>query len=288
MIVMLWLENSLYRPDSHNTMYRNQLSPPIFPAAWASEFGEDRYGLWMAFTYHGVRQVLRWIPPGTFMMGSPDSERGRWEDEVLHEVTLTKGFWLAETTVTQVLWQAVKGDNPSRFKGDNRPVEQVSWQDAQDFIQSLNTALQTLQPDYVLRLPTEAEWEYACRAGTSTPFSFDGDVSLAKVNYRGTWDDYSAWGEGALQATAEVKSYPCNACGLYEMHGNVWEWCSDWYGGYPTEAVTNPVGAPTGSERVVRGGSWRDYGRDVRSAIRIRGDADNRNLNLGFRLALGL
>jgi formylglycine-generating enzyme required for sulfatase activity len=160
-------------------------------------------------------------------MGSPETEADRYNDEVQHEVTLTQGFWLAETTVTQALWQAIKGDNLSHFKGDNRPVERVSWDDTQEFIQQLNTILQTLQPEYAFRLPTEAEWEVACRAGTQTPFNFDGDLSLNKVNYRGTWDDYSNWGKGALQATAEVKSYPCNAWGLYEMHGNVWEWCQD-------------------------------------------------------------
>lgn len=270
-------------------MYRNHLSPPIFPAVWASDFGEDRYGLWMAFTYQSIRQVFRWIPPGTFMMGSPETEQGRHENEVLHQVTLTKGFWLAETTVTQALWQAVKTDKPSHFNGDNRPVETVSWNDAQTFIKQLNTALQTLQPEYSLRLPTEAEWEYACRAGTQTRFNFDGDLSLNKVNYRGTWEYKSdEWRKDALKATDEVKTYPCNTCGLYEMHGNAWEWCSDWYGDYPTEAVTNPVGAPTGSLRVVRGGSWFDGGRFVRSAVRFKYGAVVRGFNLGFRLALGL
>jgi formylglycine-generating enzyme len=272
-------------------MYRNHLSPLIFPAAWASDFGEDRYGLWMAFTYQGVRQVFRWIPPGMFMMGSLETEQGRYEDEVLHEVTLTKGFWLAETTVTQVLWQAVKSDNPSYFKGDNRPVENVSWDDAQAFIQQMNTALQTLQPEYSLRLPTEAEWEYACRAGTpQNPFNFDDDLSLDKVNYRGTWEYKSnKWDKGALQATAEVKSYPCNAWGLYEMHGNVWEWCQDnWTEQLSKGAVIDPIGLNTGSARVVRGGSWNYYGRGVRSAIRNRYEADDRIDLIGFRSALGL
>ena len=271
-------------------MYRNHLSPSIFPAAWASDFGEDQYGLWMAFTYQGIRLALRWIPPCTFNMGSPDTEQGRWEDEVLHEVTLTQGFWLAETTVTQALWLAIKGDNPSHFKGDNRPVESVSWDDALAFIQQLNTTLQTLQPEYSFRLPTEAEWEYACRAGTQTPFNFDGDLSLDKVNYRGTWEYKSdEWGKGALQATAEVKSYPCNAWGLYEMHGNVWEWCQDdWTEQLPKEPVTDPKGADTGSGRVVRGGSWDSYGGNGRSAFRGRGGAGNRGGRLGFRLALGL
>lgn len=283
-------------------MYRNHLSPPIFPTTWASDFGEDRYGLWMAFTYQGVRLVLRWIPPSTFMMGSPDDEQGRWDYEVLHEVILTNGFWLAETTVTQALWQAIKGDNPSHFKSDNRPVEQVSWYDAQDFIQKLNTVLQILQPEYSFRLPTEAQWEVACRAKTKSPFNFDGELSLDKVNYRGIWeyknqvayqgrreDKSDEWGKGALQATAKVKSYPCNRWGFYEMHGNVWEWCQDcWTEQLPKERVIDPIKLNTGSLRVARGGSWSGYGRYERSAIRILYDADDCYNFLGFRLALGL
>jgi formylglycine-generating enzyme required for sulfatase activity len=242
----------------------------------------------MAFTYQGVRQVLRWIPAGTFMMGSSGTEQGHWKDEVLHQVTLTKGFWLAETTVTQALWRAVKSDNPSHFKGDNRPVEQVSWNDAQAFIQQLNTALQTLQPEYALRLPSEAEWEYACRAGNQTRFNFDGTVSLDKVNYRGVWDD-SNLSEGALQETAEVKSYPCNVWGLYEMHGNVWEWCQDnWTEQLAKNSVIDPIELNTGSARVIRGGSWNSVGRLVRSAVRSGNMADNRLSELGFRLALSL
>lgn len=272
-------------------MYRNELFPSIFPAAWACDFGEDRYGLWMAFSYQNVRMALRWIEPGTFSMGSPENEEGRYDDEVLHQVTLTQGFWMAETTVTQALWQAVMdGENPSRFQDDpNNPVEQVSWNDAQAFIQKLNTLLQPYQSEYAFRLPTEAEWEYACRAGTQTPFNFAGELSLDKVNYRGTWEFKSGeWGQGALQKTTPVKSYPCNDWGLYEMHGNVWEWCQDWYGDYPNEPVTNPTGVNDGSGRVVRGGSWSGIGGSARSALRYWNDAARRSNDLGFRFALGL
>lgn len=271
-------------------MYRNCLSPPIFPAAWASEFGEDAYGLWMAFSYRGARQVLRWIQPGTFTMGSPGNEKGRLNWEVLHPVILSSGFWLAETTVTQALWQAVTGGNPSRFKGEHRPVENVSWDDAQDFILQLNALAQALQPGYVFRLPSEAEWEYACRAGTQTPFNFDGAVSLDKANYRGIWEyDVDQWGQGALKQTAEVKSYPCNAWGLYEMHGNVWEWCRDyWLDQLPPEPVTDPSGPTSGAERVARGGSFSRVGGGVRSACRRGCGAGLRLDILGFRLALGL
>ena len=269
--------------------YRNSLSPPVFPYPWASEWGEDRYGLWQAFTYQGIRHAFRWIPSGSFMMGSPEDEQGRYHDEDLHSVTLSKGFWLGETTVTQALWQALMSTNPSEFKGENRPVEQVSWDDIQPFIERLNQ----LHPELQTRLPWEAEWEYACRARSQTPFNFDGELTLDKVNYRGTWE-YKAdeWGEGAKQETTEVKSYPCNAWGLYEMHGNVWEWCQDnWQEQLGKEAVCDPwlrqQSLVPVSARVVRGGSWDDLGRLVRSAFRGRNSPDFRDSYLGFRLALG-
>ena len=267
-------------------MYRNHLSPPTFPYRWASDWGEDRRGLWVAFTYHDVRHAFRWIEPGTFMMGSPADEEGRMERETLHPVTLSKGFWLGETTVTQALWQTVMSNNPSRFKGDNCPVEQVSWHDTQTFIAKLNQ----VHPDLKVCLPTEAEWEYACRAGTQTPFSFGGkdDLNLEKVNYSGKWDDWNFEG-----TTKEVRTYPCNGWGLYEMHGNVWEWCEDvWQEKLPAEPVTDPQGVAGGDQeagvmRVVRGGSWNDLGRRCRSACRYWYEPVDRDYGVGFRLVLG-
>ena len=271
-------------------MYRNHLSPPVFPQPWASDWGEDPHGLWMAFTLHGVRHAFRWIPPGTFMMGSPKTEKGRWEDEVLHQVTLSKGFWMAETPVTQALWQALMGENPSRFQGDNRPVEQVSWHDSQLFIARLNQ----LHPDLTVCLPTDAEWEYACRAGTQTPFHFGEEPTLDKVNYRGTWEwgGSDKWGDGAKQQTTDVASYLCNAWGLFDLHGNVWEWCQDaWQGKLSAEPVTDPLitggDQEAGVKRVVRGGSWSHSGRFCRSAYRDGFEPDGRYDNLGFRLVLG-
>ena len=267
--------------------HRNSLSPSQFPDSWASEWGEDRYGLWQAFTYQGIRHAFRWIPPGNFMMGTPKDEQGRYPDEELHEVTLSRGFWLAETTVTQTLWLAVMSANPSHFKGGNLPVEEVSWDDAQVFIERLNR----LHPGLNIRLPWEAQWEYACRAGSQTPFNFDGAITLDKVNYRGTWDfKANEWAEGAKKETVEVKSYPCNDWSLYEMHGNVWEWCQDsWQSNLGNKAVCDPWRQPldAGAARVVRGGSWRGNGGNVRSAFRYRYTPDVRNFNLGFRLALG-
>ena len=264
-------------------MNRNRLSPPTFPHAWASEWGQDQHGLWQAFTYKNIRHAFRWIPPGTFMMGSPIEEEGRLNQEDLHQVTLTKGFWLGETTVTQNLWQAVMDKNPSHFNGDELPVEKVSWDDCQQFIE----AFSQVHPDLQLRLPWEAEWEYACRAGISTPFSFGGkdDLTLDKVNYSGKWDDYDLDGETKL-----VKSYPANDWGLHEMHGNVWEWCQDiWQENLGTEDVIDPEGQPAseGAQRVLRGGSWNLLGGDCRSGFRRRLEPGSRDQNFGFRLALG-
>ena len=158
------------------------LFPPQFPANWAVEWGEDGFGLFMVLEVKGVQQRFRWLLPGTFLMGSPEGEPERWNGETLHRVTLSQGFWLADTACTQALWQAVTGENPSSFNEDgNNPVENVSWHDAQAF----NLKLNSLFPELAARLPTEAEWEYACRAGTVTPFSFGENITPEQVNYNG-------------------------------------------------------------------------------------------------------
>ena len=151
---------------------------------WAGHehLGVDEYGLYVDLAIKGITQRFRWLEPGTFLMGSPETEPERYEDEVQHSVTLTQGFWLADTTVTQALWQAVMGNNPSSFQDDkNNPVENVSWDDAQAFIGKLNELIPGLQA----KLPSEAQWEYACRAGTTTPFSFGGNITPELVNYNG-------------------------------------------------------------------------------------------------------
>ncbi|WPD21227.1 MAG: formylglycine-generating enzyme family protein [Candidatus Electrothrix scaldis] len=257
--------------------------PESFPDRWASEWGEDEYGLWMAFHYQHIRHVMRWIEPGIFMMGSPKDEAERYDDEILHQVTLTEGFWLGATTVTQELWLAVMGENPSEFKGMQRPVEQVSWEEAQKFMVALNKEI----PGLALDLPTEAQWEYACRAGTSSPFFFGENISTDQVNYNGKYP--YAGGEKGLyrEETVEVKALPCNDWGLYQMHGNVWEWCRDWLGDYSSKPVVDPLGPDTGRDRVHRGGSWIYYGWDCRSAYRYWYSPGRRHDNLGFRLARG-
>lgn len=257
--------------------------PAAFPESWASDWGEDEYGLWMGFTYKGVRQDFRWIEPGTFLMGSPQNEPERHNNETQHEVSLTQGFWLAETTVTQALWKVVMGDNPSRFKGKHLPVEQVSWEDAQRFIANMNG----MKPELQMCLPTEAQWEYCCRAGTSTPFYCGEQINSKLVNFDGHHPYNDGRKSAYRQQTVEVKSLPPNAWGLYEMHGNVWEWCQDWYGAYPAQPVVDPQGLATGSTRVLRGGSWFSDGRDCRSAHHINFDPSGRSYYIGFRLALG-
>jgi formylglycine-generating enzyme required for sulfatase activity len=262
--------------------------PDNFPTSWASGWGEDEYGLWMTFNYKCVRHLFRWCEPGTFLMGSPKKEPEResfGNDETQHRVTLTRGFWIAEPPVTQALWEVFMGDNPSRLKGVELPVEQLSWDDAMRFINTLNG----MKPELKLCLPTEVQWEYACRAGTITPFAFGDNITTDQVNYDGN-RPYNNGKKGEYRKqTVDVKSLPPNAWGLYQMHGNVWEWCQDWYATqYPTQSVTDPQGAASGARRVLRGGSWISNGRYCRSAFRFANVPANRYGNNGFRLVLGL
>ena len=216
----------------------------------------------------GAKMEMIWCEPGTFMMGSPLAERGRFDDEPLHPVTLTKGFWLGKYEVTQGQWQSVMGHNPSKFKDPDRPVESVSWEDCSLFISRLNTEL-----GGVARFPSEAEWEYACRAGSSNPVSGNGLLSDM------AWYDANSGNE-----THPVGKNHANAWGFYDMHGNVLEWCYDWFGNFEAKA-TDPRGPASGSFRVLRGGCWFFYARDCRSAYRLKRDPVLRNAIFGFRLA---
>ena len=253
------------------TMSSRSLHPLIngCPPVWASAWGQDRYGPWCAFRLSEVEQRLRWMPPGRFRMGSPADEAGRFDDEgPQHEVVLTEGFWLFDTPCTQALWQEVMGTNPSRFQAAKRPVEQVSWEDCQEFLLQLRRQL----PELSLALPTEAQWEYACRAGTPTA-RYEADV------------DAIAWYEdNSGRETHEVGQKQPNAWGLYDMLGNVWEWCQDGTRDYTETGVRDPVGPiEAGAGRAIRGGSWRYDARDVRAAVRFAVAPGGRIDNLGCR-----
>jgi len=268
-----------------------RLLPANFPPPWASAWGEDGFGLFAELHYSGVIQRFRWLLPGSFWMGSPpdEPEREPWSysKETRHRVTLSQGYWLADTACTQALWQAVMGENPSRFNDDPlKPVEMVSWHDVQGFLERLNRQIGGLQA----RLPSEAEWEYACRAGSETPFSFGDTISSRQVNYDGN-SPYNNGEKGEYRrTTVAVKSLPANPWGLYEMHGNVWEWCRDaWREDLGGGDVTDPLFDPPDRDvvRVLRGGGWYENGGFVRSAFRYRHQPDARASSIGFRLALG-
>ena len=223
-----------------------------------------------------------YTPPGTFLMGSPEDEPGRLDREKQHEVTLSQGFFLQTTPVTQGQYKTIMGKNPSNFKkiGPDGPVENVSWKDAQEFIQKLSERDGTLS----YRLPTEAEWEHACRAGTTTPFWWGRCLSTDEANYDGNHPLEGCPKGKYRKATTPVKMFPPNSWGLHDMHGNVWEWCQDWFGDYPDGPVTDPTGPETGEYRVVRGGSWLSSARNCRSAHRSWRVPEGRNDYLGFRL----
>lgn len=230
----------------------------------------------------GIKLVL--IPKGTFMMGSPEREVGRFKDESQHAVTISKDYYLGVYEVTQSQYEEVMGKNPSYFQGAkvgnknaDYPVENVSWDEAVEFCKKLSDLPEEKQAGRVYRLPTEAEWEYACRAGSDTTYYFNNDFRVLKINgwYR----------ENSSIRTHDVGQLNPNAWGLYDIHGNVGEWCSDWYGEYPAGAANDPTGPSEGSFRVYRGGSWLLGAHLCRSASRgwsapsFRGDA-------GFRIAL--
>jgi formylglycine-generating enzyme required for sulfatase activity len=308
--------------------------------AWASGIGRDRFGLWAEFTIgESVRQRLRWIPPGRFVMGSPPGEQGRYSDEGQRTLRIAEGFWLFVTPCSQTLWEAVMGENPSRFRSPTRPVEQVSWTDCQGFAKKLNGLLDGL----TLSLPSEAQWEYACRAGTATA-TYAGDLEILGANNAPVLDGIAWYGGNCgvdfeLEEGWDISDWPekqydrkkggthpvglkaPNGWGLYDMLGNVFEWCQDGYGaeegaaGERSRASSDQVvrggwwsaltrlvrgksriedvhRAEEGTEgersrasapRVIRGGSWYGIARRVRAASRLGFRPGGRNRYLGFR-----
>lgn len=258
---------------------------------WASSWGRDRSGLFADLTVYQVVQRLRWLPPGEFWMGSPDDEPGHHHGEGRRGVRLTMGLWLADSACTQALWQAVMGSNPAHFQGDlQRPVEQVSFDDVQLFLQQLR---EQLPPGCLPGLPTEAEWEYACRAGTDTAFHFGPAIDRNLVNFNAAHDTPLAQRGEESKSTVPVKSLPPNAWGLHEMHGNVWEWCDDYSRVFPPQRPIGIAENPLGSReqgpdapRAMRGGSWFHGAVAARSALRGAERRADRGHYLGFRLAL--
>lgn len=247
------------------------------------------------------------IEGGIFEMGSPESEAWRSGDEIQHSVTVSD-FYMSAYEVMQQEYQDVMGENPSNFSGENLPVEQVSWLEAVAYCNA-RSEQEGLTPAYTIdgdsvswdrsangyRLPTEAEWEYACRAGTTTPFNTETSISAEESNY---WGDYSYMIEDNYfsqenletqpgvyrQTTVEVDSFSPNAWGLYNMHGNVGEWVWDYYGEYSTDTQTDPTGPETGTRRVNRGGGWNDFAKNLRSAYRAAAPEENSSFSVGIRL----
>lgn len=219
----------------------------------------------------GIEVPVRWCPPGSFEMGSPDDEIGRYSDETMHKVTFTKGFWIGETEVTQELWVQIMGTNPSfRKSGSRYPVENVSWDEYHAFLAKLNARA---PEGWSFALPTEAQWEYACRAGSTDPYAGSGLL-----------DDMGWYTSNSGGRTHPVAQKSPNDWGLYDMHGNVLEWCEDRYGSYPEEDVVDQAGVATGESRVLRGGSsWRDA-RFCRSAFRFWNSPSRRFRLSGIRL----
>ena len=258
-----------------------------FPPAWASAWGDDPYGLWADLTVAGVSQRLRWVEPGDFTMGSSLEERRRIADKDLrkwadqneapqHRVTISRGFWLADTPCTQALWLAVLGgENPSSFQaGDDaaqRPVERVDWVAAEAFLAALKRQLPEADP----LLPTDAQWEYACRAGSLTAYAWGDAADTRLANMAQT-----------VAQTTPVKRYPPNPWGLYDMHGNVWEWCADDRRRFVDSPEVDPSGATEGDFRVLRGGAWSDLAALARAACRNLDPRGRARHYSGFRLAL--
>jgi formylglycine-generating enzyme required for sulfatase activity len=239
---------------------------------------------------HDVNLEMVLIPSGRFVMGSPESEVNRGSDETQHEVIISNPFYLGKFPITQGHWPEVMGYNPSRFKGDSQlPVETISYVDVQEFCRKLTNITQA-----PFGMPTEAQWEYACRAGTTTPFHFGSELNGTQSNCNGhyPYPAIKGWfgtkNKGPYhRKTTIVGKYPANSWGLHDMHGNVWEWCSDWYEKYPTGTIKDPFTPENGTFRIRRGGSWHNDAENCRSARRPMNGNTRRNSNCGFRVMLG-
>lgn len=312
-------EHEKQRDALLSELYANEIKPAVFVGKWAVAGINQKQAANAGFQStvpqaqagKDLEPKMVAIPAGSFTMGSPSTEKERSLDEQQHTVSIS-AFYLGQTQVTKGQFtefiaatnyptEAEKGDGSYGWTGiawgkdksynwrnvvftqtDQHPVVCVSWNDAMAYIGWLNK-----ETGKTYRLPTEAEWEYACRASTTTPFSFGDTITPEQVNYNGNYP-YAGGAKGLYRGrTVAVKSLPVNPWGLYEMHGNVWEWCADWYGEYKPEAEINPVGPDAGSDRVLRGGSCFGRGGRTRSACRFRYGPARRDVYIGFRLALG-
>jgi len=284
---------------------RNPLVNDLLPK-WASGWGQDPFGIFVEFSLLASRnnlvtQRMRWIPAGTSLMGSPDDEPGRHSDELLqHKVTKSEAIWMFDSPCPQAMWNVVMGTNPSRFVDPQRPVEQVSWDEVQAFIERLNSKV----PGIALRLPTESEWEYACRAGTREA-TYAGPIEIlgaynAPILHEIAWyggnsgvdfelndgRDSTRWTEKQfthqIAGTRKVSMKRPNRWGLFDMLGNVWEWCDN-CAQLTSEVSVNPKGNAFGLDRVLRGGGWDSEARNVRSAHRRIIHRNTRESSIGFR-----
>ncbi len=228
---------------------------------------------------NSLGQVFVLLPPGTFIMGSPLDEPGRDKDETQHQVTLTQSFYMQTTEVTQAQWEAVMGSNPSYFSGcASCPVENISWNDVQNYIAQIN-----LRGEGTYGLPTEAQWEYAVRAGTTTAFP-NGEITETECKADPHLVAIGWYCYNSEYITNPVGLKSPNAWGLYDISGNVWEWCQDWYAGYPSGPVIDPAGPSSGAARVARGGHWLSYARNCRSAYRTGSEPSIHHSYFGVRL----
>ena len=245
--------------DSSNSISKNQSENVSIDMLDKKVNNGKNAGERRVISFNGVEFAFRWCPAGTFTMGSEG-----YYDENPHQVTLSKGFWMMETEVTQKQWRAVMGNAPSEFKGDNLPVENVSWNDCQEFCKKCSELGLSLQ------LPTEAQWEYACRAGIFG-------------NREDKLDTIAWYSNNSYKETSPVGKKKPNEWGLYDMLGNVREWCADFKGPYPYGNITDPTGPEKGINRVTRGGSWYSYSSSCRVAVRNSDEPNLRNDTLGFR-----
>jgi formylglycine-generating enzyme required for sulfatase activity len=237
----------------------SSLSTPIHPKKAIAVYEEPAAG--MKFVH---------IPAGSFLMGSPEGESKRGRDELEHRVTITKDFWIGQFEVTQAEWTKILGRNPSYHKGcgEKCPVESVTWLEIQNFL----SALTARSDGSRYRLPSEAEWEYVCRAGTATPFQTGAILDIKQARF------------DASDGPVAVGSYRPNSWGVFDMHGNVWEWTKDWYGSYDVTRAVDPAGPGVGDKKVIRGGSWYFGADSARCALRYTHSPGDRGFSLGFRV----